>query len=375
MKNIILAPDSFKGTMSSSRICGIMEEVLVRYFPDAVIRKIPVADGGEGTVECFREAVGGTEVRLKVSGPYFEEIEAAYAVLPDGSTAVIELAAAAGLPLVGENRNPLLTTTFGVGQMIRHALENGCKNIVLGLGGSSTNDCGTGMAAALGVRFLDEKGEAFVPVGGTLDRIKDIDMSCRAKELDGCKLTVMCDVDNPLCGINGAAYVYGPQKGADEETVIVLDINLEYLSGLIREKLHTDLAQMPGAGAAGGAGAGVVAFLGGELKPGIETVLDVVGFDSLLENADLVFTGEGKIDRQSLRGKVVAGVAKRAKLKGVPVIVVVGDIGDEIDEVYRLGVTAVVSINRVAVPFETAKHRSESDLRLTMHDIARLLML
>jgi len=375
MKHIILAPDSFKGTMSSSKVCGIMEEVLLQYFPDTKICKLPVADGGEGTVECFREAVGGTEIRLKICGPHFEDIEASYVILPDGITAVIELASAAGLPLVGEKKDPSKTTTFGVGQMLMNALQRGCTNIILGLGGSSTNDGGAGMAAALGVRFFDENGKVFTPVGGTLDKIKAIDISERVKVLETCSVTAMCDVDNPLIGKTGAAYIYGPQKGADEKMVKRLDNNLKHLAELLKTQLHIDIAQMPGAGAAGGAGAGVVAFLGGILKPGIETVLDVVKFDSLLETADMVFTGEGKIDTQSLRGKVVTGIAKRAKQKGVPVISVVGDIGDGIDEVYQLGVTAVVSINRVAVPFEVAKLRSESDLRLTMHTVARLLML
>jgi glycerate kinase len=375
MKRFIIAPDSFKGTMSSTKICGIMEEVLLHHFPGAEVRKLPVADGGEGTVECFKEAVGGTEVTLKVCGPYFEEVEAPYVVLPDGTTAVIELAAAAGLPLVGENKNPLRTTTYGVGQMIKHALQNGCTDIVLGLGGSSTNDGGAGMAAALGIKFFDENGEAYIPVGGTLNKIKHIDISERLKELDACKVTAMCDVDNPLFGVNGAAYIFGPQKGADEKMVVELDNDLKYLDDLLQTQLHIDVAQMSGAGAAGGAGAGVVAFLGGELKPGIETVIDVVEFDTLLDNADIVFTGEGKIDTQSLRGKVVTGIAKRAKQKGVPVVAVVGDIGDGIDEVYELGVTAVVCINRSVLPLEEVLNRSESNLRDTMHTIAQLLKL
>lgn len=375
MKRFIIAPDSFKGTMSSTKICGIMEEVLLHHFPGAEVRKLPVADGGEGTVECFKEAVGGTEVTLKVCGPYFEEVEASYVVLPDGTTAVIELAAAAGLPLVGENKNPLRTTTYGVGQMIKHALQNGCTDIVLGLGGSSTNDGGAGMAAALGIKFFDENGEAYIPVGGTLNKIKHIDISERLKELDACKVTAMCDVDNPLFGVNGAAYIFGPQKGADEKMVVELDNDLKYLADLLQTQLHIDVAQMSGAGAAGGAGAGVVAFLGGELKPGIETVLDVIEFDTLLDNADIVFTGEGKIDTQSLRGKVVTGIAKRAKRKGVPVVAVVGDIGDGIDEVYELGVTAVVCINRSVLPLEEVLNRSESNLRETMHTIAQLLKL
>jgi len=315
LKKIILAPDAFKGTMSAVKICSIMEGVIKRYFPDAEVLKIPLADGGEGTIECFIQAIGGEKVELSVKGPYCEAVNAFYAVLSNGETAVVEMAQAAGLPLVGDRKNPLLTTTYGVGQLIRHAVENSCKKIIIGLGGSCTNDGGVGMAAASGIRFYDSKGYVFVPTSGTLDKIARIDTSEQMAELDQCDIVALTDVDNPLHGIQGAACIFGPQKGADRNMVEVLDNNLQHLSERIKSDLGKEVANLPGSGAAGGMGAGVVAFFGGRLAPGIETVLDTLDFNSLLENADIILTGEGKIDKQSLRGKVIVGVARRAKLK------------------------------------------------------------
>lgn len=374
MKKVILAPDSFKGTMSSSRICDIMEEEIRKFFPDIEIFKIPVADGGEGTVDSLTWAAGGKKVNVRVTGPYFEPVDSFYGILPDGKTAVIEMAAAAGLPLVENRKKPSETTTYGVGELIKHAVSNKCTNIILGLGGSCTNDGGAGMAAAVGVKFFNKKGKEFVPVGGTLDNIENIDTS-EMLDLSDVKITAMCDVDNPLCGENGAAKVFGPQKGADGEMVELLDRNLRHFADVLKSRLNKDILEMPGAGAAGGMGAGAAAFLNAELKRGIDVVLDTLNFDKLLDGADLVFTGEGKIDGQSLRGKAVYGVASRAKKHAVPVIAVVGDIGDDIEEIYNAGVSAIISINRAAVPFETARLRSEKDLALTVDTIMRLLKL
>lgn len=344
----------------------------MQYCPDAQVVKVPVADGGEGTIECFLQALGGRKVEVPVQGPYFDAVDSCYAVMSDGKTAVVEMAQAAGLPMVEDRKNPSLTTTYGVGQLIRHAAESGCERIIIGLGGSCTNDGGAGMAAALGIRFYDHNGDMFVPTGGTLNKIGRIDISGRVKELEKCDITVMTDVDNPLYGMSGAAHIFSPQKGADPAMVEVLDDGLRYLSDRIKTDLGREVAHVPGSGAAGGMGAGVMAFLGGRLESGIKIVLDIFEFDRLLENAKVVFTGEGKLDGQSLRGKAVLGVARRAKLKNVPVIAVVGDIGDGIDGIYKEGVTAAVSINRVAVPFEQACRRSESDMALTMDMIMRL---
>ncbi|MGW8115080.1 glycerate kinase [Caproicibacterium sp. NSD3] len=370
MKKIILIPDSFKGTMSSSEICNIMKKVILNYFPDAEVLSIPVADGGEGSVDAFLSAAGGRKVPLVVKGPYFEDIPAFYGVLPDG-TAVIEMAAAAGLPLVGENRSAGKTTTFGVGQLIAHAAKSGCRKIIVGLGGSATNDGGTGAAVALGIRFLNEGGHEFVPVGETLGKVTSINASRLNVALNGVDLITMCDIDNPLCGPRGAAAVFGPQKGASEEEVCLLDRNLSHLAEIIRRDLGKDIRLLPGSGAAGGMGGGMAAFFGSRLQAGIETVLDIVGFDDKIRGADLVFSGEGKLDSQSLRGKVVVGVARRTQKQGVPLIAIVGDIGDQIENVYGEGVSAVFSINRVAVPFSEAKQRCKEDLALTMDNLMR----
>lgn len=372
MKKVILIPDSFKGTMSSSEICSIMEKVIRSYHPHMEIIKIPVADGGEGSVDSFLAAVGGKKIKLTVKGPYFEDIESFYGILPDG-TAIIEMAAAAGLPLVGDKLHAEKTTTYGVGQLIEHAAASGCKRIIVGLGGSATNDGGAGAAAALGVCFNDKDGNSFIPTGETLCNIESIDLCGLSQSLIGVEIITMCDIDNPLYGPNGAAYVFGPQKGADEATVKMLDSNLRYLAQIIKRDLAKEIDDLPGAGAAGGMGGGMVAFLNSRLQMGIETVLDVVKFDDLLKGADIVFTGEGRLDSQSLRGKVVIGVARHAKKENVPVIAVVGDIGDNIEGIYDEGVSSVFSINRVAIPFSEAKHRCKSDLLLTMDSIMRLI--
>ena len=372
---IILAPDSFKGTMSAVRVCDIMERAVRARWSTAEIAKVPVADGGEGTVDCFVHAMNAQRVTVSVGGPFSERVEASYARLPDGTTAVIEMAAAAGLPLAEGRENPATATTYGVGELIRRAAESGCRKIILGLGGSCTNDGGAGMAAALGVRFFDDEGRPFVPTGGTLDRVARIDCSQKWPVLDDCLFTAMCDVRNPLCGPAGASAVFGPQKGADEEMVRTLDRNLLHFSHRIRADCGMEVEHMEGAGAAGGLGAGSVVFLGARLRSGIDTVLDTVGFDRLLEGAGLVVSGEGRIDGQSAQGKVVWGVSRRAKAAGVPVVAVVGDIGDGIDALYPEGLTAVMSINRRAIPFSQARLRCESDLENTMDTLVRLLEL
>lgn len=374
MKKVLLIPDSFKGTMSSAEVCTIMEKAVRAYYPDAEVIGIPVADGGEGSVDSFLAAVGGRKVQVRVKGPYFEELESFYGILPD-HTAVIEMAAAAGLPLVGDRKCAEKTTTYGVGQLLEHAAQAGCRRIIVGLGGSATNDGGTGAAAALGVRFIDKEGKSFIPVGGTLNEIAAIEMDGLSPALAGVEIITMCDIDNPLCGPQGASFVFGPQKGADEAMVRRLDANLAHLAEVVKRDLDKDIAHLSGAGAAGGMGGGMVAFLNSTLQMGIETVLDTVNFDLLLENADLVLSGEGKLDGQSLRGKVVIGVARRAKQKGVPLIAVVGDIGDDIAGAYDEGISAIFSTNRLALPFEKAKQRCKRDLALTMDNLMRFVSL
>lgn len=358
--------------MSSAEICAIMAGQIKAHEPDAEIISIPVADGGEGSVDAFITAMGGERISLTVKGPYMEPVNGFYGLLP-GQTAIVEMAAAAGLPLVGERKQADQTTTYGVGQLIAHAVRSGIKKLIVGLGGSATNDGGTGAAAALGVRFYNAAGETFVPVGGTLKDIVRIDKSGLLPELASIECVTMCDIDNPLCGPHGAAAVFGPQKGADPSMVVRLDDGLHHLADLARRDLGADILDLPGAGAAGGMGGGMVAFLGSRLEMGIETVLNTVGFDNLAAGADLVLSGEGKIDGQSLRGKVVIGVARRTRKLDVPLVAIVGDIGDNIVGAYDEGVTAIFSINRVAVPFSEAKLRAQSDLALTIDNLFRFI--
>lgn len=371
MNRIVVISDSFKGTISSQQICQIAATSIPAFFPDCDVVCIPVADGGEGTVSCFLEAIEAVPVTIPTTGPYGEPIEATYA--RSGNRAVIEMASAAGLPMVGEQKNPALTTTYGVGRLIRHAIENGCREILLGLGGSATNDGGCGCAAALGVQFFNSAGEAFVPVGNTLHQICKIDPAQADALLKDVTITVMCDVDNPLHGATGAAFVFGPQKGAGPDMVRLLDENLRSLDIVLQKELNMYIADVPGAGAAGGMGAGCIAFLHAQLKSGIDAILDMVGFDALVQNADLVITGEGRIDSQSVRGKVISGIARRTSRRNVPLVAIVGSIDDSAQTAYSLGVTAMFGIDREAVAFEMYAHKSAEQYRKTLEDVLRLI--
>lgn len=373
MKKIVLIPDSFKGTLSSTQICGIMENKIKEHYPSCEVVSIPVADGGEGSVDCFLRAMGGKKVFATVKNPYFEDIEVFYGIVEEGQTAVIEMASCAGLPLVEERKNPSKTTTYGVGQLMLDAASKGVKRIIVGLGGSATNDGGCGAAAAVGVKFINTKGERFIPRGETLHQIAHIDRSEGNKILENIEIVTMCDIDNPMYGPEGASYVFAPQKGADLEMVLFLEAGIRHLANVIHADLGQDIAFIPGTGAAGAMGAGMIAFFHAALKMGIETVLDTVRFDDIISNTDMIFTGEGRIDCQSLRGKVVLGIAKRAKDKGVPVIAVVGGAEKDIDEVYNRGVTSVFSINRLPEAFEISRHSSEENVALTMENILRLI--
>ena len=371
MKKCVVVSDSFKGTVSSREICEIAQRVIPRHFPACEVVCIPVADGGEGTVDCFIQAMGAQRVEVTVTNALGEKSAAAYARI--GELAIIEMAAAAGLPQVGALRCPGTATTYGVGELIAHAVHSGCKRILLGLGGSATNDGGCGCAAALGVGFLDADGQSFVPVGDTLGRIARIDTAKAEALLRGVKLTVMCDVTNPLYGPTGAAYVFAPQKGADAEKVKSLDAGLRHFGDVIRSQLGIDVSRMPGAGAAGGMGAGCVALLGGMIQSGIDAVLDVTGFDRQLEGADLVITGEGRIDSQSAGGKVISGVARRTKAKGIPLIAIAGGIADSAGAVYDIGVSAMFSTDRAALPVDMLGARSPGDYEATLSDIMSLI--
>ena len=371
MKKCVVVSDSFKGTVSSREICEIAQRVIPRHFPASEVVCIPVADGGEGTVDCFIQAMGAQRVEVTVTNALGEKSAAAYARI--GELAIIEMAAAAGLPQVGALRCPGTATTYGVGELIAHAVDSGCRKILLGLGGSATNDGGCGCAAALGVRFYDAAGQSFVPVGDTLGRIARIDTAKADELLRSVEITVMCDVTNPLYGPTGAAYVFAPQKGADAEKVRSLVAGLGHFGDVIRSQLGIDVSAMPGAGAAGGMGAGCVALLGGMIQSGIDAVLDVTGFDRQLEGADLVITGEGRIDSQSADGKVVSGVARRTRAKGVPLIAIAGGIADSAGAVYDIGVSAMFSTDRAALPVDMLGARSPGDYEATLSDIMSLI--
>lgn len=373
MQNFILVPDSFKGTLSAIEVCNIMKSSIKNLYKDANIISVPVADGGEGTVDAFLYVLGGEKKSVWVSDAFNEQkILAHYAMLKD-NIAVIELAACAGLPLVKNRLEPDKTTTFGVGELIIDAVNSGAKKIILGLGGSATNDGGCGMAAALGVKFKDEQDQKFIPTGGTLSKIYKIDMNNIYPKIKDIEFISMCDVDNPLCGRLGASAVFAPQKGADEDMVKLLDEGLAHLAKIIKRDLHIEVKDIKGAGAAGGLGAGSIAFLQSKLTKGIDVVLDTIKFDELVSKADIVFTGEGKFDSQSLHGKVVMGVANRSQKYKTPVIVVTGAIGENIQEAYNKGITAIFSINKEPMEFSKSALKSKENMILTMENILRLL--
>ena len=373
MQNFILVPDSFKGTLSAIEVCNIMKSSIKNLYKDANIISVPVADGGEGTVDAFLYALGGEKKSVWVSDAFNEQkILTHYAMLKD-DIAVIEMAACAGLPLVKNRLEPDKTTTFGVGELIIDAIDSGAKKIILGLGGSATNDGGCGMAVALGVKFKDEQDQEFIPTGGTLSQIYKIDMNNIYPKIKDVEFISMCDVDNPLCGRLGASAVFAPQKGADEDMVRLLDEGLAHLAKIIKRDLHIEVKDIKGAGAAGGLGAGSIAFLQSKLTKGIDVILDTINFDELVSKADIVFTGEGKFDSQSLHGKVVMGVANRSQKYKTPVIVVTGAIGENIQEAYNKGITAIFSINKEPMEFSKSALKSKENMILTMENILRLL--
>ncbi len=339
--NIVIATDSFKGCCTTLEAAAEFKRGILRVFPNARINIIPIADGGEGTVSAVLSALGGSLKPVRVKGPLGEETEAVFGIA-SGGRAVLEMAAASGLTLVTK-KDPMRASTYGTGELIKAALDSGCTDIYIGIGGSATNDGGAGMAEALGVRFADKNGRPVPPGGGSLHLIDTIDISNVDRRLNNANITVMSDVTNPLCGENGASAVYGPQKGATPEQVKLLDSNLEHLARKVREQLHTDFANTPGAGSAGGLGFGLMAFTGAKLRSGIEAILDLAGFDALARDADLIITGEGNLDAQSAMGKVLSGIARRAKAYGKPVIAIAGGIGKGAERIYEQGIDAAIS--------------------------------
>jgi glycerate 2-kinase len=342
---IVIAPDSFKGSLTAKEVADAIESGINKVNKNIYIEKVPMADGGEGTVQSLVDATGGKIVSTVVFNPLMEEINSFYGILGDNKTAVIEMSAAPGLPLLSnEKKNPLITTTYGTGELFLHALDEGCRNFIIGIGGSATNDGGFGMMKALGIKFLDIKGEDIGFGGGALEKLYSIDISGIDERIKECSIIVACDVDNPLCGPNGASTIFGPQKGATEEMIKILDNNLKLYSKIIEKQLGVSIANIPGAGAAGGLGGGLLAFMKAKLKRGIDIVIETTKLEEYIHNADLVITGEGSIDYQTQYGKTPFGVAKVAQKYNVPVIALAGGIGKEANTLYEKGFNSIFSI-------------------------------
>lgn len=358
---IVVAPDSYKGSVSALGVAQAMERGILQVFPDAEVRKIPIADGGEGTVEAMVSATGGQLRKSTVSGPLGEPITAQWGILGDGKTAVIEMAAASGLPLLTkEQRDPLSATTYGTGELMRAALDAGLRKIIIGIGGSATNDGGTGLARAFGVRFTDADGKELPAGGAALARLQQIDMKGLDPRLLETEIIVACDVDNPLCGARGASAVFGPQKGATPAIVAQLDAALAHFAACARDATGRDVAELPGAGAAGGLGAGMMFFTPAKLRPGVEIVLDAVGFADLVKDAAFVITGEGRTDFQTAFGKAPVGVAKVAKQFKVPVFCLSGGLGEGSDDVLAQGIDAVMTICDKPMTLEECMNAGEA---------------
>lgn len=369
---IIIAPDSFKESASSLTVASAIAEGWRRIYPEADLRLIPMADGGEGTAEALLAATHGQKIDVTVQGPLGNPVSAYYVLFDNGQTALVEMALASGLPLVPPaQRNPERTTTFGTGQLIRHALDSGARNIIAGIGGSATNDGGAGMAQALGYSLLDNQGCELPPGGAALARLHQIDSSKKHPALDGATFLVACDVDNPLCGPQGASHVYGPQKGADPAMAERLDAALLHFGTVIEKQLGVNVLTIPGAGAAGGLGAGLIAFTRAQLRPGVALIAEACGLSQHLAGADLVITGEGRMDRQSAHGKTPVGIAQLAKRHNIPVIAVAGALGPGYESVYEHGIDVVWPICGGPMTLSEAITHTETRLRDTSEAIAR----
>lgn len=356
---LLFASDSFKGSLSSEQIIRLLTDSANRVFPGCETFGVPIADGGEGTVDAVIAVTKGEMREITVHGPLMEDAKASYGVF-HGDSAIIEMAAASGLPMVPtEKRNPLHTTTYGTGELIKDALDAGYRKLSIAIGGSATNDGGMGAMRALGVRFLDASGEELMGFGSDLGKVADIDVSGIHPGVAEAEITVMCDVNNPLTGPDGATYTFGKQKGGTPEILEELEAGMKQYASVIREKLGQDVDKIAGAGAAGGLGAALCVFLHAELKSGIETVLDLIDFDHLLEGTDLVVTGEGRIDWQSAFGKVPSGIGMRCKNKGVPAVAIVGGMGNGAEKIYEFGVESIVPTINGAMDISEALERAE----------------
>lgn len=369
---VVIAPDSFKECLTALQAADAIETGWLRVWPESECVKVPMADGGEGTVRSLVDATGGKIIKKQVTGPEGKPVNGFFGLLGGGDTAVIEMAAAAGLDCVPRNRrNPLKATTFGVGELILAALDRGVSHIILGLGGSATNDGGCGMAQALGAKLLDSKGYTVGPGGAALAELVSIDLSELDSRIANVRFDIATDVSNPLTGSKGAAAVFAPQKGASPEDVRILDEALVHFAHIVRKDLDIEIDRVPGAGAAGGLGAGALCFLGGTICPGVDTVIRAAGLEEKMQGASLVITGEGKIDGQTLFGKTPVGVARCAKKSEIPVIALAGSLADGSRNVYRHGgIDALFSIVPGAVSLEDALAHAETNLSRTAENIA-----
>lgn len=352
---IVVASDSFKGSLTSLEVARNVEKAILEAYPSCEVVKVNVADGGEGTMDALQQTLGGAEVTMEVSDPLGRPVKASYVILDDGVTAVLEMSAASGLPLLtSEERNPSKTTTLGTGELIRDALEKGCRRFLVGIGGSATNDAGMGMLHALGYRFKDVSGADLYPVGEAMSKVASIEVTGRHSTLPEAEFIVACDVKAPLYGSEGAAYVFAPQKGADKEMVEALDNGLRHFAEVSAEVLGYDCSLLEGSGAAGGVGFAFRQFLGAHLERGVEMVLDAVCFDEQLIGADLVITGEGKVDSQTMTGKTPFGVAQRAFRQGIPVVAIGGSVEIDLLQARLAGFRDVIQVTPDSMPLEEA---------------------
>jgi len=372
---IVLAPDSFKNSLSANDVCLAMELGIKKVVPTAKIRKIPMADGGEGTVQALVASTGGTLKKAKVTGPLGQPVTATFGILGDGKTAVIEMAEASGLPLVPpDKRNPLKTTTYGTGQLILEALKSGCQKFIIGIGGSATTDCGTGMAQALGIRFYRHDGSEIKDYmcGELMGKVAKIDLADVPSLLKDSVIVAACDVENPLLGEHGVVMVYSRQKGATDEQLQILENNMAHIIGIIEKTIGKQIRHIPGSGAAGGLGAGLIAFANATLKPGIQIVLDACRFSKRIWGASLILTGEGKIDFQTAYGKTISGVLQEASRQSIPVIAIAGSIEEGAENLYQLGLTSMFSICSGPISLQEAMGKTSHLIETTTERIIRL---
>lgn len=371
---IVLAPDSFKESMTAKEVCEAMERGIKKANDKITCIHVPMADGGEGTLQALVDATGGRIYSIKVVGPLGDEVDAQYGILGDNATGVLEMASASGIQLVpADKRNPLVTTTYGTGQLIRECLNHGVKTLLIGIGGSATNDGGAGAIQALGGKLLDLDGNEIGFGGGELGRLAKIDISNLDSRIKAVNIEVACDVTNPLCGENGASNVFGAQKGATPEMIKILDNNLSHFSRVIKEQLNKEVREIPGAGAAGGLGAGLMAFMDGIPKSGIEMVVKYSGLEDKVKNSDIVWTGEGSIDFQTQYGKTPIGVARVAKKYNKPVIALAGMVGEEIDDLYQVGIDSIFGITKGATSLKDALLKGPQNIEKTAENITRLI--